>query len=151
MNIHQNARLTLRGRADAVRRVTELGESARQVARVRQTTDGTVRKWVARAAAGERLTDRSSRPQHSPHATPPALVLRIRVLRQQARPVGAMRGDRLLQQRARAVQPVGIGQLRQRELQVRPLISGRQMVPAERVGMRGRRELHRPAFLGHRL
>ena len=35
MNIHQNARLTLRGREEAVRRVTQLGHSARQVARWR--------------------------------------------------------------------------------------------------------------------
>ena len=45
---------------------------------------------VARAAAGESLADRSSRPQHSPHATPPALVLRIRVLRQQRRTCGVI-------------------------------------------------------------
>jgi transposase len=88
MNIHKNARLTLRGRAEAVRRVTALGHSTRQVARALQTTDATVRKWVMRAAAGEGLADRSSRPQHSPHATPPALVLRIRVLRQQRRTCG---------------------------------------------------------------
>ena len=85
MNIHKNARLTLRGREEAVRRVTELGHAARQVARALHTTDTTVRKWVARAAAGEPLADRSSRPQHSPQATPPAVVLRIQVLRQQQR------------------------------------------------------------------
>jgi transposase len=85
MNIHQNARLTLRGREEAVRRVTQLGHPARQVARALHTTDTTVRKWVARAAAGESLADRSSRPQHSPQATAPAVVLRIRVLRQQRR------------------------------------------------------------------
>ena len=88
MNIHQNARLTLRGREDAVRRVTQLGHSARQVARALHTTDTTVRKWVARAAAGESLADRSSRPQHSPQATAPAVVLRIQVLRQQRRTCG---------------------------------------------------------------
>jgi transposase len=88
MNIHKNARLTLWGREEAVRRVTQLGQSARHVARALYTTDATVRKWVARAAAGEGFTDRSSRPQHSPQATPPALVLRIKVLRQQRRTCG---------------------------------------------------------------
>ena len=83
MNIHKNARLTLRGRAEAVRRVAQLGHPARQVARALDTTDATVRKWVARAAAGESLADRSSRPQHSPQASPPGVVLRIKVLRQQ--------------------------------------------------------------------
>jgi len=85
MNMHQNARLTLRGREEAVRRVRQLGHSARQVARALHTTDTTVRKWVARAAAGESLADRSSRPQHSPQATAPAVVLRIQVLRHQQR------------------------------------------------------------------
>lgn len=90
MNIHKNARLTLHGRAEAVRRVTQLGHSARQVARALHTTDATVRKWVGRAGAGEGLTDRSSRPRHSPHATPPALVLRIQVLRHQRWTCGAI-------------------------------------------------------------
>lgn len=88
MNIHKNARLTLRGRAEAVRRVTEWGHSARQVARALHTTDATVRKWVARAAGGAGLADRSSRPQHSPQAVPPGVVLRIKVLRQQRRTCG---------------------------------------------------------------
>jgi hypothetical protein len=35
--------------------------------------------------SGEPLTDRSSRPRHSPQATPPATVLRIEVLRRQRR------------------------------------------------------------------
>jgi transposase InsO family protein len=85
MNIHKNARLTRWGRGEAVRRVRELGQSARQVARALQTTDGTVRKWVARQAAGLGLDDRSSRPRVSPQATPAPVVLRIKVLRQQRR------------------------------------------------------------------
>lgn len=85
MNIHKNARLTVHGRAEAVRRVTQREQSARQVARALQTTERTVRKWVARAGAGEGLYDRSSRPHAHPHATPPAVVLRIKVLRQQRR------------------------------------------------------------------
>lgn len=88
MNIHQNARLTPRGRADAVWRVTQFGQSARAVARSLHTTEGTIRKWVRRAAAGEGLEDRSSRPHHSPHAIPPPVVLRIKVLRQQRRTCG---------------------------------------------------------------
>jgi transposase InsO family protein len=82
MNVHKNARLTPRGRAEIVRRVQEEGVAARQVAREAHTTDKTVRKWLARAAAGEPLTDRSSRPQRQPRATPPALQLRVKVLRQ---------------------------------------------------------------------
>lgn len=85
MNIHQNARLTPQGRAEVVRQVCEGHASARAVARAAHTTEKTVRKWVARAAAGEPLTDRSSRPHRHPHATPPGVVLRVEVLRQRER------------------------------------------------------------------
>jgi len=84
MNIHKNARLTPHGRAEVVRHVCEGGASARAAARAAQTTERTVRKWVARAAAGEPLTDRSSRP-HQLRATPPAVQLRVKVLRQRDR------------------------------------------------------------------
>lgn len=85
MNIHQNARLTPRGRAEVVRHVMELAQSARRVGRERGVSEKTVRKWVHRVQSGEPLTDRSSRPRHSPQATPPATVLRIEVLRRQRR------------------------------------------------------------------
>ena len=86
MNIHKNARLTPRGREEAVRRVTQLGESARHVARTLHVSEKTIRKWVGRAAeAAGPLVDRSSRPRQRAHATPPAVVLRIKVLRHQER------------------------------------------------------------------
>jgi transposase InsO family protein len=86
MNIHQNARLTPRGREEAVRRVTHLGESARHVARTLHVTEKTIRKWVRRAAedAGP-LVDRSSRPRPRAQATAPAVALRIKVLRHRQR------------------------------------------------------------------
>jgi transposase InsO family protein len=48
-------------------------------------SEKTVRRWVARGRAGAPLVDRSSRPQRSPQATPPAVVLRVKVLRQRDR------------------------------------------------------------------
>src|SRR6185436_15841137 len=72
------------GRAEVVRQVREGGVSARAAARGARTTEKTVRKWVARAVAGEPLTDRSSRP-HQPVTTPPAVQLRVKVLRQRDR------------------------------------------------------------------
>jgi transposase InsO family protein len=86
MNVHQNARLTPRGREEAVRRVTQLGESARHVARALHVSEKTIRKWIGRAteAAGP-LVDRSSRPRRQARSTPPAVVLRIKVLRHQQR------------------------------------------------------------------
>ena len=85
MNVHKNARLTPRGREELVRQVRDGGRSARAVARDAMTTEKTVRKWVARAAAGAGLHDRSSRPHTHPHRTPAAVELRVKVLRQQAR------------------------------------------------------------------
>jgi transposase InsO family protein len=83
MNIHKNARLTPRGRAEAARQVQELGRTARRVAVAFQVTERTIRKWVARGPS-EGFADRSS-PRSSPRATPPAVALRIKVLRQQRR------------------------------------------------------------------
>jgi transposase InsO family protein len=48
-------------------------------------SDKTVRRWVARADAGAPLVDGSSRPRTSPHATPAAVALRVKVLRQRDR------------------------------------------------------------------
>ena len=85
MNIHKNARLTPHGRAEVVRLVCEERWSARAAARAAHTTEKTVRKWVARARAGDPLTDRSSRPHAQPQATAPAAALRVKVLRQRDR------------------------------------------------------------------
>ena len=85
MNIHKNARLTPHGRAEVVRRVVEGGESARTVARDAATTDKTVRKWVARSRVDASWEDRSSRPHQQPQATPPAVALRVKVLRHRDR------------------------------------------------------------------
>jgi len=86
MNIHKNARLTPHGRGEAVRRVTQRGESARHVARTLHVTEKTIRKWVRRATEETGpLVDRSSRPRQRAQATPPAVVLRIKVLRHRHR------------------------------------------------------------------
>ena len=63
-------------------------------------------------------------------------------LRQQARPVRAAGRHRLVEQRLGAIEPVRVVQVRQRELQVGQQVSRRQAVPAERVNVRGWRELH---------
>src|SRR5262249_62143414 len=85
MNTHKSARLTPHGRAEVCRQVLQQGRPARRVGREARVSERTVRKWVARARAGEPLTDRSSRPHRSPQATAPATVLRIEVLRRQRR------------------------------------------------------------------
>ena len=60
----------------------------------------------------------------------------------QARPVPPVLGDDVVQQRGRAVQPVGVVQLGQVEGQLRPLLGRRQVVAAERVDVGGRQQLH---------
>lgn len=73
MNNHQNARLTVHGRALLVQRVTEEGLRPAEVAQAMGVSSRTVYKWLRRfreeGHAG--LRDRSSRPQRCPHATPP--------------------------------------------------------------------------------
>lgn len=83
MDIHKNARTTPHSRAAIVERVTQRGERVSVVARAVGIAPKTVRKWVARARAGDSLADRSSRPRHRPTATPGALVAHIERLRRQ--------------------------------------------------------------------
>ena len=55
---------------------------------------------------------------------------------------GAVLGDDVVEQGGRAVEPVGVVQLRQVEEQLGPLVERRQVVAAEGVDVRRRRELH---------
>ena len=66
-------------------RWVEDGQAARAVAREAQTTEKTVRQWVGRVQAGEPPTDRSSRAASAAAPTPPAMELRVKVLRQRDR------------------------------------------------------------------
>jgi transposase len=85
MDIHQNARLTPRGRAELVRRVLGMGQAPKTVAGDLGVAVKTVRKWCTRfqaeGAAG--LRDRSSRPHRRRQPTPDAIVQEIAVLRRQ--------------------------------------------------------------------
>ncbi len=84
MNVHKNARLTPRRRAELIQRV-QRGTPVACAAREAGISVRTGRKWIARyrteGPAG--LLDRSSRPQHSPRATASAVQLGIKVLRYQ--------------------------------------------------------------------
>lgn len=118
MNTHQNARLTVWGRGDAVRRVLEAREPTAVVAAALHVSRRTITKWVQRylttGPAG--LVDRSSRPRRSPTATPPRVVRRIVALRQQ-RHTGPEIADQLQLPRAtvgRILQRLGLGALRER-------------------------------------
>ena len=83
MNVHKNAKLTPRGRAEIVRRVIDQGQTPKAVATAFGVCERTVRKWVRRfqAEGAEGLRDRSSRPHTLRRPTPAPVVRRIAALR----------------------------------------------------------------------
>ena len=85
MDIHQNARLTPRSRADLVRRVVIEGQTPKAVAAALGVCLKTVRKWVGRfRTEGEAgLFDRSSRPHRLHRPTAPNVVDQVARLRRQ--------------------------------------------------------------------
>jgi transposase InsO family protein len=85
MDIHKNARLTPRSRAELVRRVLGQGQTPKAVATAFGVCVGTVNKWVKRfrAEGPNGLNDRSSRPRRLRKPTSPAVVEQIECLRRQ--------------------------------------------------------------------
>ena len=84
MNIHQNARLTPKGRALLVRRIRD-GQTVQAAAAACGVSTRTAYRWLRRyrneGQAG--LRDRSSRPHRSPRRTPKPVFARVIVLRRQ--------------------------------------------------------------------
>lgn len=95
MDVHQNARLTPRGRELMVRAVVDEGLSKAKAAHRFNTTAKTVAKWVERFKAGgaEGLRDRSSKPLSSPSQTPLATCETIEALRRQRRTQAAIAAE----------------------------------------------------------
>jgi len=87
MDIHKNARLTLRSREALVQEMTR-GMTLKRAAARFNVTAKTVAKWLSRyrAEGPAGLLDRSSRPRHSPRRTPSSLATRVLELRRQNRP-----------------------------------------------------------------
>lgn len=87
MDIHKNARLTLRSR-DALVAVVIQGTGLARAARLFRVTPKTAAKWVRRfrELGPEGLLDRSSRPLHSPRATAAQLQEQVVALRREHRP-----------------------------------------------------------------
>jgi transposase InsO family protein len=85
MNVHKNARTTMRSRAELVRRVLEAGQSPKAVATAFGIDLKTVHKWVGRfrKEGSEGLRDRSSRPHQLNRPTPASVVEQIITLRRQ--------------------------------------------------------------------
>lgn len=78
---HANAALTPRHRLRVAQLVVDWGVPIAEVAARFQCSWRTVKRWADRYAAGEPMTDRSSRPHVSPGKTPPAVVKRVISLR----------------------------------------------------------------------
>ena len=92
MNLHKHARLTPRGRALLVGRVLRHGLRVEEAAHAAGVSVRTAYKWLKRFKEEglDGLTDRSSRPRHCPHATPPDIqeqVLEQRRARQTYRQI----------------------------------------------------------------
>jgi transposase InsO family protein len=92
MDVHDNARLTPRGREAMVRSVVDGGLTQAQAARRFHTSAKTVGKWVGRfRAEGARgLRDRSSRPLSSPSQTALATCDTVEAMRRQRRTQAAI-------------------------------------------------------------
>ena len=86
MNIHENARLTRRGRELLIERL-ERGEHPQDVGAAMGVSTSTVYKWRRRySAAGlAGLVDRSSRPNASPNKTSDAVETKVIALRKERR------------------------------------------------------------------
>jgi transposase len=83
MNIHQNARLTPRGRVFVIKRI-ESGLPVRQVAAAAGISERTAHRWLKRWRSGDReLVDGSSAPLRCPHRLRPDQLARIEQLRWQ--------------------------------------------------------------------
>ena len=78
---HANAALTPRARLRAAQLVIDQGVPIAEVAARFQCSWPTVKRWADRYAAGEPMSDRSSRPHTMPAKTPPSTMKRIVSLR----------------------------------------------------------------------
>jgi transposase InsO family protein len=85
MNIHENARMTVHGRALLVSRICDEGWRVADAAEAAGVSERTAYKWLARYRAGgaAALVDRQSTPGRCPHGTPAEQVAAIEGLRRQ--------------------------------------------------------------------
>jgi transposase InsO family protein len=85
MNVHQNARLTPRGRAILVSRIADEGWSVSRAAEACGVSERTAYRWLARHRLGgeRRLHDRSSAPRRCPRRTSPQRVAQIEQMRRE--------------------------------------------------------------------
>jgi transposase len=93
MNVHANARLSPLGRQLLCERIRLEGWTVAEAAEAVNVSERTTYRWLARYDLGEPMTDRSSRPHHSPARTPPkveAVIERLRRLRKTSSAIAAL-------------------------------------------------------------
>ncbi|MFN8034115.1 MAG: IS481 family transposase [Mycobacterium sp.] len=95
MRIHANAKTTVVTRRLLCDRVRRQGWTVADAAAALSISERTAYRWLARDAAGEPLTDRSSRPHSSPNRTPvrrEAVIERLRRARMTSSAIAAKLG-----------------------------------------------------------
>jgi len=96
MNIHNNARLTFRGRELLVKQIVEQGLRVEEAVRASGVSVRTAYKWLRRyRQEGVTGYDRSSRPRHCPHQTSAHRhqeIVRLRRLRRTYRQISRQLG-----------------------------------------------------------
>jgi transposase InsO family protein len=153
MNVHKNARMTVRGRALLVERTGEHGWSVAQAASAAGVSERTAYKWLARYRAGgaTALCDRNSRPDRSPRRTPPGTAAAIERLRRE-RLSGPRIGRRLglpVSTVGAVLRRLGLGRLK--ALDERPeIVRYERAAPGELIHI-DTKKLGRIDGIGHRI
>ena len=153
MNSHKHARLTAKGRALLVERVLEQGWSVQEASLAagvsRRTTYKWIRRFEAEGTAG--LFDRSSRPHHSPTATPVRKRRRIEQLRRRRWPMWRIAQDQgcSLSSVSRFMKDAGLSRLKSLD-PVEPIVRYEREAPGDLLHIDTKR-LGRIKGVGHRM
>jgi len=153
MNVHENARMTVRGRALLVERIDSQGWPVMRAASAAGVSERTAYKWLARyRAAGEpALHDRRSTPHRSPRRTAQGTVSAIEHLRRQR-----LSGPRIARRLGLPVSTVGavlrrLGLGRLKVLDERPeIVRYERARPGELIHI-DTKKLGRINGIGHRI
>jgi transposase InsO family protein len=153
MNVHKNARMTVRGRGLLVERIGEQGWPVAQAALAAGVSERTAYKWLARHRTGGEpaLHDRRSTPARSPRRTHEATVADVERLRRER-----LSGPRIARRLGLPVSTVGavlrrLGLGRLRALDERPeIVRYERASPGELIHI-DTKKLGRIDGIGHRI
>jgi transposase InsO family protein len=153
MNVHKNARLTVRGRVFLVKRIVEDGWRVASASQAAGVSVRTAYKWLARYRTGGEamLTDRSSALARTPHATPAATVATVGALRRRRMSGPAIARDLGLARSTvgAILGRIGLGRLAALEAKP-PAIRHERQYPGELIHV-DTKKLGRIQGIGHRI